>query len=62
MDATLVVHLLDLHNRLVGWGLQHAIIAAADRMVLVNTAAQRFGPEAGCLVHIGGLAVDQHGA
>jgi hypothetical protein len=39
MDATLVVHVLDLHNRLVGWGLQHATIAAAARMVLVNEAA-----------------------
>jgi hypothetical protein len=49
-------------NLEVGWSLQHAIIAAAARMVLVNRAAQRFAPEAGCLVHIGGLAIDQHGA
>ena len=47
---------LDLDNRLVGWGLQHAIIAAAARMVLVNGSARRFAPEAGCLVHIRGLA------
>jgi hypothetical protein len=59
---TLVVHALDLHDGLVGRGLQHAAIATAARMVRVYRATQRFAPEAGSLVHIGGLTVDQYGA
>src|SRR5260370_38851325 len=62
VDATLVVHALDLHYGLVGRGLQHAVIAAAARMVGVYGSTQRFAPEAGGRVHIGGLTVDQHGA
>ena len=62
MDAALVVHALDLHDGLIGWGLQHPVIAAAARMAGVHGATQRLAPEARGLVHIGGLAVDQHGA
>jgi hypothetical protein len=62
VNATLVVHALDLHDGLIGWGLQHAVIAAAARMAGVHGATQRLAPEAGGLVDIGGLAVDQHGA
>ncbi len=56
------VHALDLHDGLVGRDLQHALIAAAARMVGIYGATQCLAPEAGRLVHIGGLAVDQHGA
>src|ERR1700752_41802 len=62
MDAALMVHALDLHDWLIGRGLQHAIIAAATRMGMVHGPTQRLAPEAGGLVDIGGLAVDQHGA
>ena len=58
---TLVVHALDLHDGLVGRGFQHAVIAAAARMVWVYGATQRFAPEAGGVVHIGGFTVYQHG-
>ena len=62
MDATLVLHALDLHDRLVGWGLQHAVVAPAARMLEVHRATECLPPVAGRLVHIGGLAVDQHSA
>jgi hypothetical protein len=38
VDAALVVHALDLHDRLVGRGFQHDVIAAAARMFGVNGA------------------------
>src|SRR5262245_22753646 len=62
VNATLVVHPLDFHDRLVRRGLQHSVIAAAVRMFGVNNAAERFAPEARGLLHVGGLAIDQHGA
>ena len=62
VDATLVFHALDLHNRLIRWGLQHTVIVATARMIEVHGAAQRLGLEAGRSIHIRCLAVDQHGA
>jgi hypothetical protein len=62
MDATLVLHALDLHDGLVGRGLQHAVVAAAARMLEVHGATECLTPVAGGLVHIGGLAVNQHSA
>src|SRR5215475_7458960 len=62
VNATLVVHPLDFHNRLVGRRLQHSVIAAAVRMVGVDSAAERLAPKARGLIHVGGIAVDQHGA
>src|SRR5438874_9055966 len=62
VDPALVLDALDLHDRLVGRGLQHAVVAAAARMAGIDGATQRLGPEAGGAVQIGGPAVDQHGA
>src|SRR5262245_20620240 len=62
VDATLVLHALDLHDQLVRWGLQHAIVAAAAGMLEVHGATECLTPIAGGLVHIGGFAVDQHSA
>jgi hypothetical protein len=62
MNAAIVVDALDLHDRLVGRGLQHAEVAAASWVVLVHGAPQRYAPEAGGPVHVGGSAIDQYGA
>ena len=53
VDATFVFHTLDLHDRLIGRGLQHAIVAAAARMVWIHSAAQCLAPEARGLIHVG---------
>ena len=58
VDPALVVHALDLHDRLIGRGLQHEVIAATARMLGINWATQRPAPEVGGLVNIGSLAVD----
>lgn len=60
VDAALLLHVLDLHDGLVWWRRQHAVVAAAGRMLQVHRAAQRLAPEPG--VHVGSPAVDQHGA
>src|SRR5258708_21647538 len=62
VHATLVIHTLDLHDGLVGRGLQHTVVAAAARMVGIHGATERLAPEAGGPVQIGGPAVDQYGA
>jgi hypothetical protein len=46
VDPALVVHALDLHDRLIRWGLQHEVIAATARMLGINGATQRLAPEA----------------
>lgn len=61
MDAALMLHALNLHDRFVGRGFQHAIIVAAAWMSKVHLAAERFGPKASRFVHIRGSAVDQYG-
>ena len=35
VDATFVVHALNLHDGLVGWGLQHTVISAGARVLRV---------------------------
>src|SRR3990170_6095126 len=62
VDPALVLHPLDLHDRLVGRGLQHPVVAARARMAGVDRSAQRLGPESRRGVDVVGLAVDQHGA
>jgi hypothetical protein len=58
MWTTFVIHPLDLHDGLIGWGRQHAVIAAAVGMLEVHGATQRFTPEASGLIHVRSLAVD----
>src|SRR5262249_31261582 len=60
--AALVLDALDLDDRLVCRCCKHAVIVAAHRMVKVYGTAERGGPEAGGLVHVGDLAVNQRGA
>jgi hypothetical protein len=62
VDAALVVYALDLHNGFVGRCLQHTVVAATATVLRIHRATKGRGPEPGSLVHIGGLAVDQHGA
>ena len=52
VNATLVVHPLDLHDRLVGRGHEHSVISAAVRMVSVNYTAERLAPKARGLVNV----------
>ena len=51
VDATLVVHALDLHHRLIGQGLQHAVVLAAVRVLRVHGTTERLAPETSCLIH-----------
>lgn len=62
VDAALMLDALNLHDRLVGRRLEHAVGAAAHRMRAVDGTAQGFRPKARRRVHIGDLAIDQHGA
>ena len=62
VNATFMVHALDLHNGFVGRSLQHAVISASTRMIGVYRTAQRLTPEAGSFLNSGGLTVDQDGA
>jgi hypothetical protein len=45
VDATFMVHTLDLHNGFVWRSLQHAVISASSRVVGVYCATQRPTPE-----------------
>jgi hypothetical protein len=62
VDAALMVHLLDLYDRLVRRSLQHPIIPPRTRVVEVDRTAERSGPEEGGSVYVGGLTVDEDGA
>src|SRR5215475_5137502 len=62
VDAAFVTHALDLHDGLARWGLKHAVVAAAARMLEIHRTAQRLTPEACRRVDIGRPAIDQHGA
>src|SRR5262245_46796805 len=62
VHAALVLVALDLDDRLVCRCCKHAVIVTAHRMVKVHGTAERGGPEAGGLVHVGDLAVNQRGA
>src|SRR6185437_14717658 len=59
VDATFVLHALDLHDGLVRRRLQHPIVTAAARVLGVDRPAERLRPEARSRVDIGGIAVDQ---
>src|SRR5262245_41188362 len=56
-----MVHALDLHNGLVGRGLEHPVVATGPRVFGIYRSAQRPCPEISSLVHVGGIAVDQQG-
>ena len=62
VHAALVIDALNLHNGFVRRGLQHPIIAATAPMVEVHGTAERLCPEAGRLVHVRSLTIDQEGA
>ena len=51
VNATFMVHALDLHNGFVGRSLQHAVITASTRMIGVYRTTQRLTPEAGSLLN-----------
>jgi hypothetical protein len=59
VNPTLVVHALDLHDRLAGRRLQHSVIAASARVLEIDRATKCIAPETGGLVRIGCIAVDQ---
>jgi hypothetical protein len=52
VNATLVVHALYLHERLIRRGLQHAVIAPCARVLRVYRSTERFGPEVSRFVHV----------
>jgi hypothetical protein len=62
VHTALVIDALNLHNGFVRRGLQHPIIAAATPMVEVHGTAEHLCPEAGRLVHVRSLTIDQEGA
>ena len=62
VHAALVIDALNLHNGFVRRGLQHSIIASTAPMVEVHGTAESFCPEAGRLVHVRSLTIDQEGA
>jgi hypothetical protein len=62
VDATFVIDALNLHNGFVWWGLQHPVVAAAAPMIVIHGTTECHCPEAGGLVYIRGITVDQEGA
>jgi len=62
VDATLVAHALNLHDGLIRWGLEHAVIAAGTRVIGVDRTTECLCPELSCVVHIGAITVDEQGA
>jgi hypothetical protein len=62
MDAAFMLDALDLHDGFVGLGRKHAIVSARARMVEIDRATQRLGPEARGFVHVRHIAIDQHRA
>lgn len=62
VDPALVADPLNLHDRFVGWRLQHTVVATSARMIGIYRTPQCLGPEAGGLIHVRMIAVDQHSA
>src|SRR5438874_4370404 len=62
VDPALMGHALNLHDGLVGWGLQHPVVPAAARMLQIERAAERLGPEPCSRVDVRDVAVDKEGA
>src|SRR5581483_10565891 len=62
VNAALVLHALDLHDGLIRRRLQHAVVAAASRVFQVHRTPEGLPPEAGGLIDVGSLAIDQDGA
>src|SRR6185437_13829956 len=60
--AAFVADALDLHDGLIGRGLQHEVVAATARMIRVHGPAEGVGPEAGGRLQVRGIAVDQESA
>src|SRR5579859_551308 len=57
MDPALVLDALDLHDGLIGRGLEHAVIAARAGVLGIHRPAQRLRPESRGLVYIGCAAI-----
>src|SRR5262249_23196120 len=60
--AALMLDLLDFDEHLVRTSFQHAVIVAAHWMTKIYRTAEGGSPEAGGLVQVRGLAVDEQGA
>src|SRR5262249_61785883 len=60
--AALMLDPLDFDEHLVRTSFQHAVIVAAHWMTKIYRTAEGGSPEAGGLVQVCGLAVDEHGA
>jgi hypothetical protein len=52
VNAALVVHALDLHERLIRRGLEHTVIAARARVLGIYRSTERFRPEASRFVDV----------
>jgi hypothetical protein len=59
MDPALMLDALNLDNGLIWWSLQHAVVSARPRVIGINCAAKRIGPEPGSLVNIQCAAINQ---
>src|SRR5215467_10372547 len=56
VNSALMLHTLNLNNRLVGRCVQHAVVAAGAWVIKIYRAAQCFGPESCGLIDIRGSA------
>jgi hypothetical protein len=59
VNPALVINPLNFNNGLVLRRFQHTVVAATARVIQVDRATQRLSPEAGSLVNIGGIAIDE---
>ena len=55
VNPAFVADALNLHDRFVGWRLQHAVVAARARVIGIYRTAQCFGPKARGLIDVGVL-------
>jgi hypothetical protein len=59
MNPTLVVNALNLNDRLIERRLEHTIVATSTWVIRVYSATQCLSPEAGSLINVGCVAIDQ---
>src|SRR5262245_38872296 len=62
VDAALVLYPLKLDDRLVGWRLEHHVVATGPRMGSVDRSPEGFRPKPCSLLDVGRIAVDQQRA
>ena len=60
VHATLVLYTLDLNDRFVRRGFEHAIVVSRTGVLAIDWSAKRRGPEGRSLIHIDSVAVDQN--